>query len=432
MKRALRYGIAAFVFALPFGTKKFVTALIPQLFEYSREFSSFFVYATDVLAAILLVALALYLGRRSRPVPLAPWLTAFAALALASTFFALNAPYAAYVAASFVVALFAAAFIAVALREGIVEVRALFAAFAASATFQAIIAIVQFYYQKSIGLWFLGEVLITQTTAGIARVDIGGVKFLRAYGTLPHANILAGFLVMGLIACAYLYLSAPRGHAVRHGAVAVSTFLILVALVLTFSRSGWIVAGVSVLVTLAYAFWNGELRRRAGWFLGVVLVSSAAIALSLGWAVSARAGFAKGEFSIDHRVFYNEMGLMLVREHPQGVGIGNEVLQAAEEGLFQGKGLTQPWLWQPVHNIYILIADELGGAGLLLFLAILFLVMRRTRFSSAPDVFALFMLASLLLFGAVDHFPWDLHAGRLMFWVAFGILMGSEMETKPL
>ncbi len=433
MRRALRYAVFLFVFALPFGTKKFITALIPQMYEYVREFSSLLLYATDIVALLLIVFALIYGGRRFARTPFVKWFCVFGALLITSLFFALNFAYSAYVAASIILALLVACAIAFVVSDGVASAREIFKALAASATLQALIAILQFYYQKSVGLWILGESVITATTQGVARVNMGGVNFLRAYGTLPHANILAGFLVMGLIACAYLYLTAPRRHPIMHAGSAMALFTILSALVFTFSRSGWIVAAIVILAIGIYSIWNKKLRASAREYIAVVLVSLFALSLVLGSAIVSRAGFTKGEFSIDHRIYYNEIGLTLVREHPLGVGIGNEVLRAAQEGLFAAKGLTQTWLWQPVHNIYILIASELGIAGLLVFLALLFIAFRRIDFSSPEAVFAGLLVVSLLLFGFVDHFPWDLHAGRLMFWTAFGIMMGLGARVeKPL
>jgi O-antigen ligase len=205
--------------------------------------------------------------------------------------------------------------------------------------------------------------------------------------------------------------------------LATAFFILLVGLVLTFSRSGWIVATITLFIVIIYSLWNKLLREAAVHFLCIATISIVAVFLVLGWAVMPRASFLKGEASIDHRIFYNEIGIELVRTHPLGVGIGNEVLQAGSEGLYAKKNLMQLWLWQPVHNAYVLIASELGVFGLLVYLALLFSGFRRIKISSEGAVFVAIIVLSLLLFGLVDHFTWDLHAGRLMFWIAFGILV---------
>jgi hypothetical protein len=65
--------------------------------------------------------------------------------------------------------------------------------------FQAIIGIVQFFKQSSIGLFWLKESLISPSLPGVAKVVFDGHKFIRAYGLFPHPNILAGFLVFSII-----------------------------------------------------------------------------------------------------------------------------------------------------------------------------------------------------------------------------------------
>ena len=87
-----------------------------------------------------------------------------------------------------------------------------------------------------------------------------------------------------------------------------------------------------------------------------------------------------------------------------------------------------------MHNIYILIASELGILGIIVFLILLFYAFRAVRLKYPKSIFASIMFASVLAFGIVDHFPWDLHAGRLMFWVMFGIMVGlvAEHEHRSL
>ncbi len=428
MKTFLRWFTLFFIFALPIGTKKFVAVLLPRFFENAREFSSLFIYGTDIIAALIIIFAIIHFRRAlleefagSKILPL------FVGLAALSVMGAANHGYAAYVFGGLLVGALIALVVGVMLRTDTIRFRDAATAIGLSAFFQAVVALLQFYYQKSIGLWFLGESVITATTPGVARVLIGGERYLRSYGTLPHANILAGFLILGIIAIVYLFFtSAPEKKGSRIFS-AVGFFVILSALILTFSRSGWIIGGGSIVAILAYGIMRKELRPRAFEFLGIALISLLLLAYSLGWAIVPRAGFVKGEASVDHRIFYNEIGLSLLEKHPLGVGEGNQVLQAEREGLYLLKGLNEVWLWQPVHNIYILIASELGIPGLLLFLLFLFVLFKEMEFKRTQAVFASLLVISLLAFGLVDHFPWDLHAGRLMFWVALGIMMGEQV-----
>ena len=64
-------------------------------------------------------------------------------------------------------------------------------------TFQALIGIFQYIFQSSLGLSFLGS-LFKIDLPGIAKVDLGAMKFLRSYGTFAHPNIFGGFWFLGL------------------------------------------------------------------------------------------------------------------------------------------------------------------------------------------------------------------------------------------
>ena len=70
-----------------------------------------------------------------------------------------------------------------------------------SLIFFGIIALAQFYFQKSLGgfLYYFGERSFNASTPGIALYSILGKTGLRAYSTFSHPNSLAGFFAVGFI-----------------------------------------------------------------------------------------------------------------------------------------------------------------------------------------------------------------------------------------
>ena len=64
---------------------------------------------------------------------------------------------------------------------------------------QGIIGIIQFFLQKSIGLFWLRESLISPEILGVAKIILNGEKYIRAYGLMPHPNVLGGFLLFSII-----------------------------------------------------------------------------------------------------------------------------------------------------------------------------------------------------------------------------------------
>jgi len=70
---------------------------------------------------------------------------------------------------------------------------------------QATIGIVQFLIQKSIGLFWLKESIISSSITGVAKIILNGDAYIRAYGLFPHPNILGGFLIFSIL-ISFLYL----------------------------------------------------------------------------------------------------------------------------------------------------------------------------------------------------------------------------------
>jgi hypothetical protein len=64
---------------------------------------------------------------------------------------------------------------------------------------QAIFGILQYFKQGSFGFKLLGEVDLGPAIQNVAKIDVGGQKFIRAYGTFPHSNVLAGFLFIAIV-----------------------------------------------------------------------------------------------------------------------------------------------------------------------------------------------------------------------------------------
>lgn len=122
-----------------------------------------------------------------------------------------------------------------------------------------------------------------------------------------------------------------------------------------------------------------------------------------------------------------------------GIGIGNFVfhsqnyqafLRAAKKifslSEYQDKGIPD-WLFQPVHNIYLLIAVEIGLAGLLFFLLFIGKILFKgiqTEFKkkSKGNLCFLFLFFCFLLLGLLDHYFWTIHQGGIIFWTALALI----------
>ncbi|MBC7812151.1 MAG: hypothetical protein H7175_13435, partial [Burkholderiales bacterium] len=98
------------------------------------------------------------------------------------------------------------------------------------------ITMLQVASQRDLGLRWLGEFSLGPDFPGVSVVQSGAVRWLRPYGLLPHPNILAGILVIGLLASVVWIISS------RQQIRWLGTLVFLAglwALLLTFSRGAW-------------------------------------------------------------------------------------------------------------------------------------------------------------------------------------------------
>lgn len=446
--KAARLAFLASVFSIPFWVDLFLGDFPGRAsLQRFQEFSSFSFYAVEGLI-LLACAAIIFVGRnnmeiqaeekrffRHSPLPALFLLFSFGSLCLAFS------PAGFVLFFRLVLAVSFAATGAILLRVKAVSLSEVMGTIAASALFQAIVGIVQFTLQRSVGLRLLGEPVVDYGTNGVGRALIDGGKLLRSFGTFPHANVYAAFLVLGLAALFYFFLKEnERSFSVKRVALSLGFLLVFCALLFSFSRSGWIGAAVLSVSVLAMAWTAPSLRFRA-WVLFMRLAAVGLLVfLAFGHLAVPRATIPlKTDPSFNYRLRYNSVGYEIVRAEPLGVGLGNQVLYGVTNGLYEkvGIGKDEPWNWQPIHNLYLLVASEAGIPALLV-LVLFFAVLITTGLkwfwnerdkSPVPFVCMLGILAAFLVLGLSDHYFWDLVSGRLMFWLVLGIMMGMKTPT---
>jgi O-antigen ligase len=152
------------------------------------------------------------------------------------------------------------------------------------------------------------------------------------------------------------------------------------------------------------------------------------------------------EEAINLRFFYNEMAVEMIKEKPiLGIGIGNfanyssefpEYIRAAKKianaGGVTGKEIPE-WLYQPAHNIYLLIAVEIGILGALIFIIfVLKKLLKSIKPIKPKELVDLvgpmpFVFLGFLIIGLSDHFSWTLQSGAIIFWLSLGL---SSQNTQ--
>lgn len=442
-EKAARLNFLLFLVFLPFNLKKFI-------FDFGRgldDFQGIFIYAADIFLILFLICF-LFLWPDCPPKADQPRvdrnkiklprfgeiiLAAFLVIVGLSIFQASELIPALYNFARVLFVVASSLALAVFLRIGLLNVKEIAVVIAGSAVFQSLLGFYQFAAGKSLGLWWLGEPIVEKFTRGMARFSVDDQVFLRAFGTLPHANIFAGFLVLGLLSLAYLWLVRSKNNIGVSVILGVSFLSIFAGLGVSFSRSGWLSAIVGLIVFLIFAFKRKDIRQEFLGLLVLLLVISSLLLVRLGWLFLPRAGFSLTEVSVADRLTYNRIGWEILKSNPLGVGIGNQAFYAADQGLYQAADLMRPTLWQPIHNLYILIGTEIGLFGLALFLVfigwLIWIFIKREKEILLIALSAGLFFA-LLFFGLFDHFLWDLQSGILMFWLVIGIMFASVFETR--
>lgn len=298
---------------------------------------------------------------------------------------------------------------------------------------QSVIALLQFITQKSIGLNWLGESIISTDILGVAKFSFEGEKFIRAYGTFPHPNVLGIFLLFSLSAGLSLMLAKKNllsGIRWRYRSIFFGElFLIYVGLLLTYSRS---IILLTAIISLLFAYSQRDYINRLYRNLCQQLHIPFFLRTSLAIIVIFTTLFASynllaprlclhcpGDESISLRATYQETSRLIIFQNMlTGVGLGNFIPASKEFSP------TLPvWDLQPVHNLYLLVASELGLVGLFLFLVTIFFYSAhnlRLRFLKKYPLDLFFIL--VLLAGFFDHYFWTLQQGQLIFWAALALV----------
>lgn len=285
---------------------------------------------------------------------------------------------------------------------------------------QSCIAIRQYAVQKSLGLKYLGESVLFTEHRGVANFISNGLKFIRPYGTLPHPNVLAAFILVSLFFLYYIWFS--KGHSlIKKSLLLIFYYILLLCLFLTFSRA---IIFIFLLINILYFAFNfyislknkNKALLRKTLFIFLLLIIFCFVFINLARPeLFSRFNVSAKEEAVTMRIVYNDIAFLSIAEYPlTGLGIGNFVWEMRIM-----YDLMSNWFHQPVHNIYLLISSETGLISLIIFLLfIYFLIKNKFKF----NLLFIFLLIAMLMIGLFDHFFWTLQQGQLMLWLVLGTI----------
>ena len=304
----------------------------------------------------------------------------------------------------------------------------------------ALVGIAQFAMQGDLGLSVLDESPLSPDIPGVAKLSVQGGTLIRAYGITGHPNVLAAVLVAGLALISFLacfrgvgrraaYSFARQREAMLRGLL---LFVMVLALAMTFSRSGWSAALLAVGLFLGLTAALRRLRslylfdaaRVAILLVAVLLLVVGILAPFIGARVS---GTTPHEQAVTLREDYAREAVNMIGSEPVfGVGLGGYV------GAFAERRPDAPeWMLQPVHNMTLLIAAEAGLPAMALlvsfFVLLIITTLRRLRETHDPTIalseaFAVSLAVAVLMFSLTDHLLWTSKQGMLLLWMTMGLL----------
>ena len=298
--------------------------------------------------------------------------------------------------------------------------------FMISSFFESLLAVFQYLSQSSLNSWlyYLGERTFTGTTPGIANAVVDGTLFLRPYGTFPHPNVLAGFLL--IVSLYILFIVARRSTGFVRYVSAGILVLNSIVILLTLSRVVILLWFVFVSSILLSVLLKKRTFKKSIFFAGVAGITLSMVLLPFLKILLGRfAETSLFEEAVSYRIELISSAIEIIRNHPfTGVGLGNFIpaLNTVREPLSVGL------YFQPVHNIFLLVASETGILGFILFLWFLIKTIRRLLSKMGKQMALrkeygvfLLLLLSILFISLFDHYFLTLQQGMYLFAFVLGI-----------
>jgi len=316
-------------------------------------------------------------------------------------------------------------------------------AFFSGLLIQSGLAIWQFLNQGTFADKWLGMALHNPSDLGTSVIETVGVdgipeRWLRAYGSLDHPNILGGVLAIGLIILIFYFISKKKlesESAVTHPVLArrESTplkrgliifyfllFILFLGLIFTFSRSAALALSVGIILFFIFYFIkkNSAALKKLGLavFLATIMFGVIFAGYSDLFITRAQISSRLEIKSVTERSDYLKDSYKIIKKDWLfGTGIGNYTKELSQENP------KRPWFdIEPVHNVFLLVFSEIGIGGVLFFIALLvYLFVQSWR---KNNILSLSIIAALAIMMMFDHYLWSLPFGILFFWLAIGFV----------
>ena len=243
-------------------------------------------------------------------------------------------------------------------------------------------------YSNYIGPIFWGENLARMVSDYPSwLVGVSGQNYFRAIGTFPDPHSFSLFLGMMLPLSVILFFISKKKIF-----WALSTAVIFLANILTFSRGGYVAIIVGIIIFVGVFWKKTQIKHK---FMAGLAVMFLVLMLTVPGPVSQRfdSSFDLQEGSNAGRIDIWQKSLETIKTKPfLGTGIGNFSLEVDKE-----LGYRNPIY---AHNTYLDIAVEEGVLASLVWMLILFITLLDFWIFSKKDMISCGFFISLIIFSA--------------------------------
>lgn len=259
--------------------------------------------------------------------------------------------------------------------------------------FQGVLGFMQFRGGTSTGLNFLGESQVVSGMMGSSFLNLDGDLYLRGYGTFPHPNVFAGWLIFNISLGWYLFENMNKRRDFSIFLMGLSSLF----LVLTFSRIAFLVCSIIWIAFLIKVFFSSRKIKNYA-FLGLISERISNL-------------FTSGDTSWGDRVGLMKASFNMIKENIlTGVGLGRFIPSMGDSVPRSSNGIL---LLQPVHNIFLLLISEIGLIGLTLFNALLYFFLKNRKWGLRFVI----GLVAIFIIGIFDHYLFTLPQGLIIFFL---------------
>jgi len=445
LNKAIEYGFYLLVFVLPLQTRWIIRA--GQIDNGPWEYGTISLYGTDILLIIVLAWFIIYRlaagdEKKVSDNKIIWWLNGGLMLATAvSAFFAVNKQLAFYKFGWFALG-FGLFWLAISANYNRLK---LIYALCAGAFFSAGLGIWQFLNQAALANKWLGLAEHRGADLGASVIEAMGAdgigeRWLRAYGSLDHPNILGGFLTIGIFFLIGLIIIRERADdspSIFNG----KTFkfinwlflsVLTVGLFFSFGRSAWLALAVGLVVMTFFIITRSGLKPQKG-LAEAILVMGILLLILFSQYQNLIAVRLSGSSRLENRssserlISYQESWQIIKKYWLLGVGPGNYTY-----ALNQTLPGQVSYYYQPAHNVFLLVWSEIGLGGILFFIGIIIFIFARLFNSDRKFGFLgynmIAVLAALAVIMFFDHWLFSLHFGVLFFWLIFGLAYKQNLD----